>query len=148
MVSLLDIVPQTRAVQIAGGELVLRGLGLRQIADLLLRFPSLRKLFVEGAPFDINEFILAAPDAAGAIIAEAAGQPEASDQVSDRLTIDEAVECLLAVRDLTMPNGISPFFERLAKLLGSGGDLVGKAPAMNLPKRPNGSSPADTIQPE
>lgn len=148
MVSLLDIVPQTRAVQIADGELILRGLGLRQIADLLLRFPSLRKRVFDRAPLDINELILAAPDAAGAIIAEAAGQPEAADQVSDRLAIADAVECLLAVCDLTMPNGIAPFFERLGRLLDGAADLVGKAPAMSLPKRPNGSSPADMIQPE
>jgi hypothetical protein len=41
MVSLIDIVPQTRAVQIAGGELELHGLGLRQIANLMLRLRTL-----------------------------------------------------------------------------------------------------------
>jgi hypothetical protein len=146
MVSLIDIVPQTRTVSIAGGEIELRGLGLRQIADLMMRFPGLQALILEGrAAFDIDALLLAAPDAVGAIIAEAARQPEAADAIADTLAIDDAVECLIVVRDLTMPHGAAPFFDRLARLLGSDGAPLGTAPATNSPRPPNGSLPADTI---
>jgi hypothetical protein len=125
MVSLIDIVPQTRLVQINGGEVELRGLGLRQVAGLLVRFPELRKAFVEGAPaFDIEELLALAPDAIGSIIAEAAGQPEAADNIADALALDDLAECLLAVRDLTMPNGPAPFLDRLTRLLSGGAAAV------------------------
>jgi hypothetical protein len=146
MVSLVDIVPQTRVVQIAGGDLTLHGLGLRQIAELLLRFPHLRNLFVANAPeLSPETLLITAPDAIGAIIAEAAHQPEASDTIADSLAIDDIVECLLAVCDLTLPNGPVPFIERLTKLLGGGVGLSGKAPAMSSPPLPNGSLLPDTI---
>jgi hypothetical protein len=120
MVSLVDIVPQRRVVQINGGqELELRGLGLRQIAELLLRFPSLRNLITRGAPEVSAETLLViAPDAIAAIVAEAAGQPDAADAIADgALSVDDLAACLIAIRELTMPNGAAPFFSRLAVIL-------------------------------
>src|SRR6516162_11256003 len=104
MVSLIDIVPQTKTVRIAAGEIELRGLALRHIADLLVRFPELRKLFVESAPaVDVDTLLVGAPDAVGAIIAHAAGQPDAADTIADALSLDDVADCLIAIRDLTMP---------------------------------------------
>ena len=138
MVSLVDIVPQTRTVQIAAGELELRGLGLRHIADLFLRFPELRKFFAGNAPeLDIAVLLTEMPEAIGAIIAEAAGQPEAADRVADALSPDDAAACLLAVQELTMP---APFFERLSVLLGNSGVSArrnGKARDMSMPQPPS-----------
>ena len=137
MVSLVDIVPQTRIVFIEAGDLELRGLGLRHIADLLLRFPELRKLWVSGAPaLDVETLIENAPDAISAIIATAAGQPEAAKQVADALAIDDVLECLIAIRELTMPGGADPFAEKLARLLGADA-LAGRAADTNMPPRLN-----------
>jgi hypothetical protein len=143
MVSLIDIVPQKQTVQIAGGEIELRGLGLRQIADLLVRFPEVRKLLVEGAPaIDIDTLLAGAPEAVGTIIAQSAGQPEAADTIADALSLDDLADCLIAIRDLTMPNGLAPFMDRIARLVsGASGVPLGKGPDMNTPPRPNGSSP-------
>jgi len=149
VVSLVDIVPQKRTVQLSGGELELRGLGLRQIADLLLRFPTLRNPFLQGAPeLEVETLLIMAPDAIGAIIAEAARQPDAAGSIADNLALDDIAECLLAVRDLTMPGGPVPFLERLAKLWGIGAaGLSGRVPDMTMPPVPNGSLPQDTIPP-
>jgi hypothetical protein len=143
MVSLIDIVPQKAIVQIAAGEIELRGLGLRQIADLLSRFPEVRKLFVDGAPaIDIATLLADAPDAIGTIIAQSAGQPDAADTIADALSLDDLADCLIAIRDLTMPNGVAPFMDRIARLVSSaGGAQLGKGPVSNMPPRPNGSSP-------
>jgi hypothetical protein len=143
MVSLVDIVPQKRTVQIAGGEIELRGLGLRQIADLLVRFPELRKLLVEGAPaIEVDTLLADAPAAIGTIVAQSAGQPEAAETIADALSLDDLVDCLIAIRDLTMPNGVAPFMDRITRLVsGAGGAPLGKGPDMNTPPRPNGSSP-------
>jgi hypothetical protein len=142
MVSLVDIVPQRQTVQIAAGAIELRGLGLRQIAELLVRFPELRKLMVEGAPaIDVDTLLAHAPDAIGTIVAQAAGQPEAADTIADALSLDDMMECLIAIRDLTMPNGPAPFMERIARLVGGGSAVPsGRVPDTTMPPRPNGSS--------
>jgi hypothetical protein len=140
MVSLVDIVPQTRTVRVNGGsEIELRGLGVRQIASLLLRFPELRKLFASGAPaLDFEAVAIAAPDAIGAIIAEAARQPDAADAIADAMPLDDCAECLNAVLDLTMPDGFAPFMEKLGRLLDSGAGLrSGRAAATNTPPPPS-----------
>jgi hypothetical protein len=138
MVSLVDIVPQTREVETAHGTIELRGLGLRHIADLFLRFPELRKFFSGNAPeIDPAVLLTEMPDAIGAIIAEAAGQPEAAERIAEAFSPDDAAACLLAVQELTMP---APFFDRLAALLGNSGARGrpnGKAAAMNMPQPPN-----------
>ena len=147
MVSLVDIVPQTRTVEIAAGALELRGLGLRQISDLLLRFPELRKLWASGAPaLEVDALIEAAPDTIGAIIAAAAGQPEAAGNIAEALPLDDLAECLIAIRELTMPGGVDPFVARISRLLGADGDLLsGRAAATNTPPPPSNSSHADTL---
>jgi hypothetical protein len=150
MVSLVDIVPQKRTVQIAAGELELRGLGLRQIADLFLQFPALRNLFVEGAPeVSFAELIVQMPDAIGTIIAEAAGQPEAAETIVNGggLAADELLDCLLAVRDLTFPRGVAPLLARLPALLGGGGPS-GRDQDTSAPPEPNGLLPADMSLPQ
>jgi hypothetical protein len=143
MVSLVDIVPQARSVPINGGDLVLRGLGLRQIANLLLRFPSLRNLLTEGAPeLDVETLLLMAPEAIGAIIAEAADQPDAAATIPDTMSIEDVAACLLMIRDLTMPGGPAPFFALVARLINAAAPS-GRVPDTTSPPMPNGSSPPD-----
>ena len=146
MVSLVDIVPQTRTVEIGAGELKLRGLGLRHIAELLLRFPELRKLWIDGAPvLDIEVLIETAPDAIGTIIAEAASQPEAAGNISLSLSLEDVFECLIVIRELTMPGGVNPLVERLGRLLGADDAQVGKAAATSMPRQPSNSSHPATV---
>jgi len=146
MVSLVDIVPQTRTVALSIGEVELRGLGLRHIADLLVRFPELRKLWAGGAPaLDVDTLIEAAPDAVGAIIAIAASQPEAAETIGDALSLDDAAECLIAIRELTMPGGVDPFVEKLSRLLGADDLPSGKAAATSTPPPPSNSSHSATV---
>jgi hypothetical protein len=145
MVSLVDIVPQTRTVKIQGGDVVLRGLGLRQIADLLLRFPSLRNIITQGAPaLELETLLVMAPEALAAIIAEAANESEAEATIADALSIDDISACLTAIVELTMPSGPVPFFLRIAQLVNLGVGLSGKDQDTILPPMPNGSLPADT----
>jgi hypothetical protein len=146
MVSLVDIVPQTRTVALAAGELTLHPLGLRQIADLFLRYPGLRNVFTESAPeLDVAALLRMVPDAVAAIIAEAARQPEAAEAVANgALTLDEVAECLSLVRELTAPGGIGPLMARLARLLGEdfvGG--IGRVPGTSAPLPPNNSLAQD-----
>jgi len=146
MVSLVDIVPQTKTVELSIGTVELHGLGLRHIADLLLRFPELRKLWANGAPaLDVDTLIESAPDAVGCIIAFAASQPEAADTIGDALSLDDAAECLIAIRELTMPGGVDPFVEKLSRLLGADALPSGREAATNTPLPPSNSSHAATV---
>jgi hypothetical protein len=148
MVSLVDIVPQRRTVQISAGALELRGLGLRQIADLLVRFPELRKLFVEGAPaLDSDQLLADAPDAIGAIVAQAADQPDAAAAIANALSLEDLAECLVVIRDLTMPNGVAPLFDRLTALVGGGGAQPGRAPVTSVQQPPNSLLQTDMTPP-
>ena len=138
MVSLTDIVPQTREVETVHGTVTLRGLGLRHIAELFLRFPEVRKFFSAGGPeIDVAVLLAEAPDAIAAIIAEAAGQPQAAERIAEAFSPDDAAACLLAVQELTMP---APFFDRLGALLGNSaasGRPNGRAADMSSPPPPN-----------
>jgi hypothetical protein len=139
MVSLIDIVPQTRTVRIADGELVLRGLGLRQIAGLLLRFPELRKYLVaEGAPaVDPDALLSQMPGCVGAIIAEAAGQPEAEEAIEDKMRLEDIMECLTTIHILTIPDSSGPLFLYLLRALGGvpASESPGEVLDMNMPRR-------------
>ena len=139
MVSLVDIVPQTRTVFLEAGEVELRGLGLRHLADLLLHFPELRKIWMRGsAPaLDVETLLAAAPGAIGSIIATAAGQPEAAGNIAAAMPLDDIMECLIAIRDLTMPGGADPFVEKVARLVGAEDALSGKEADMSMPPLPS-----------
>ena len=143
MVALADIVPQTREVEIADGTLKLRGLGLRHIADLFLRFPELRKFFVPNAPeIDIPVLIVEMPDAIGAIIAEAAGEPDAADKVADALSPGDVAACFAAIWELTMPGPLLDLIAGLAA--GAAAGPPGRAADTSSPPLPSISSVADT----
>ena len=139
MVSLVDIVPQRKTVRINGGsEVELRGLGLRQIGSLFLRFPELRKLFSASAPaLDFEAMAMAAPDAIASIIAEAAGQPEAADNIAEAMSLDDCAACMSAVLDLTMPDGLGPFVEKVSRLLDAAAHPSGRAAATSGPAQPS-----------
>jgi hypothetical protein len=138
MVSLVDIVPQTRTVEIAAGTIKLRGLGIKHIAALLVDYPELRKLWMNGAPaIEVEALIATMPGAVGSIIAMAAGEEKVADQIIDALSLDDIAECLIVVRDLTMPNGVDPFVAKLGRLLGAGELLSGKAADTNTPPPPS-----------
>jgi hypothetical protein len=142
MVSLADIVPQTREVEITSGTLKLRGLGLRHIADLFLRFPEIRKLFDMRAPeINVPVLIVEMPDAIGAIIAEAAGEPDMADHVADALSPGDATACFNAIMEMTQPG---PFFHLLAGMAGTADapDRPGRAADTNSPPQPSSSSVA------
>jgi hypothetical protein len=146
MVALIDIVPLKRTVQIADGEVPLRALSLRQIADLFLRFPPLQQRLTPGAPpVDPSLLIVSMPDAVGAIIAEAAGQPEAAENIATNMSTEDVAECLIAVLEITAPRGLGPLLDRLANLFGTQfAGIPGKVPATNSQRPPRNSLRQDT----
>lgn len=148
MVSLVDLVPKSGTVATVAGELTVHGLGMRQVAELLMAYPPLRNLITEGAPaVDLDTLCLAAPEAVASIICTAARQPDGVDALANGgLPIDDLVACLVAIRDLTLGAEPGPFVERLKRLRvlpNGGGGQLGAAPAMSAPRPSKNLSTSD-----
>jgi hypothetical protein len=120
MTSLLDIGPLTEEVEIRGVTLVVQGLTAGHLFQLFAEYPDMRKL-LDGKPDSSpQEIMLAlAPDLIAKIIAMATGQANNKEVeakaktmgASDQLTI------LTAVQKLSVPEGISPFVDRVTQLM-------------------------------
>lgn len=114
----------------SGAEIPVRGLSVLEFIRILGRFPELRDVLlrligaadddldadIAGRAFDV--FSSAGPDAIAHVIATAMGA--SGDEALVAAVLDLGDEDLIALLDrvisLTMPNGMSDFFGRLAGL--------------------------------
>jgi len=136
MVSLVDIAPPTRTVEVQGNDLSVHGVSAKGIASLLDRFPEMRLLITgKGADLTPDGIMEMAPDAIAAIIAAGCGLPgdTQAEEVAASLGVGEQVEILACIIELTMPQGIGPFVDRISGLMGTmsgaGSEDGGKAAA-------------------
>lgn len=120
MVSLVDLVPQPVAVEVNGKTVTVKGLAVRDIGALLVRFPALMALFSSSASFSIENLVKSDDDAAGAIIAAGcgeAGNPDA-EAAAGRLPVSVQAELLEAVLKASMTKGAGPFGETMTRIMG------------------------------
>ena len=73
MASLLDIAPLTGTVHIRGIDITVTGLPLKDVAQLLVRFPKLQQA-LKGASV-VENVMASGPEAIAAIIAAGCGAP-------------------------------------------------------------------------
>jgi hypothetical protein len=94
-----------------------RGLSLRDIASLLMRFPDLLTVF-NGRELNVESLILSAPSAAAAIMAAGAGYASdaKAEAVCATLGLQYQVNMLIKIVELTFPAGIGPFVEAMERL--------------------------------
>ena len=113
MVGLVDIAPAVETVPVGDLEVAVYGVSVHGIADLLRRFPELRKLFM-GKLDKAEHLIDLGPDIVVAIIAAGTGAPgdKPAEDVARRLGIEAQIAFLDAILRLTMPGGLGPFVER------------------------------------
>ena len=132
MADLLSIAPLTETVEVRGATVSVTGAGVKAIAQLLFRFPELRKMWGTGK-WDVDQLVEMSDEVLNALVA--AGVPAIDEANAANLALDEKVELLGAVIKVTMPRGPSPFMEALTKLMsGVGGAVSEKAPATKSPK--------------
>lgn len=118
---LLSIVAPAAEVPLADGQTItVRGLSLRTIATLLSRFPDVLALF-NGRDLDVRQLLLAAPEAAVAIMAAGNGRlgDAEAEAKADSLGLEEQVNMLLKISELTFPGGVGPFVEKMTGLASS-----------------------------
>lgn len=127
MPGLSDIIPITRVIHGA----TFRGVSNRDIAALFDQFPVLGKLATGGKGLG-SEILQVARDAIPMIIAAGVGEMDNSKTVDEagNLPIEQQIDIVEGVIQLTFPKGIPSFVERLqraqASVLGPG--APGKAP--------------------
>lgn len=125
MDSLLDIAPITETVEVAGKQIQVSGISIRDIANLIVRFPKLKDLFA-GDRDNINATGLAAmiPEAIGAIIACGVGSPHDKkyEVAANKLATGDQVALLATIITLTLPGGLDPLMARIEGVVSLAGE--------------------------
>jgi hypothetical protein len=140
MVGLIDIAPKVEMIDVQGTPVAVHGVSAKGLANLLSRFPELRKL-MSGQEVEAEQLMAMGGDAVAAIIAAGCGYPgdEKAEAVAGRLAIDTQADLIAAILRLTLPAGLGPFVEKLTAL----GGLLDADPSATAPvsKSPKPSTP-------
>jgi hypothetical protein len=117
MVGLLDIAPLTQTVTVRDQPIEVTGVSAKGVAQLLLRFPELRAL-ISGRDVGLDQLLALGGDIIAAVIAAGCGMPgdEQAEATAGHLGLDDQAELLTAIMTLTMPQGIGPFVDKLARM--------------------------------
>ena len=139
MVSLLDIADQQSTVTIRNKDVAVFGISAQDIVYLFGKFPELR-LLMSGKQADLTPETLLklAPGAVAAAIAAGTGSAgdENAEAVAARLGLGEQLDLLAAIFDLTFPQGVGPFVQKLDALglLRNADGASGRAQATTSPE--------------
>jgi hypothetical protein len=121
MVSLVDIADLSKIVPIRGQDIAVTGVSAEGLAHLINEFPEVRSLMAGRG---------VAPKVLAAIIAAGTGSPgdKAVEAKAGSLGVGEQAELILAILEVTFPQGIQSFAQRL------------EAFGISLPARVGGNS--------
>lgn len=146
MAGLVDIAPVVENVDIGGNPIPVYGVSAKGIASLLARFPELR-MMMSGKEVAIEQLMAMGGDAVAAIIAAGCGFPGDPDQeaAAARFSADTQADLLGPILRLTMPKGVGPFVEKLAKLGSVLGEVSSTAPASKSRKQSSTSRDKESL---
>jgi hypothetical protein len=138
MVGLLDIAPAVETVIVRGSKVPVPGVSAAGIANLLGRFPELRRMFT-GNEVKVEALQEVGGALVAAIIAAGTGTPgnEEAEKVAAALSVDEQADLLEAILKATMPGGVGPFVEKLERIgavLNRSAESPATPPATKSPK--------------
>lgn len=148
MVSLADIGPLSKKVEIRNSEFEVRGVNVLEIFRLLEEFPGLKSVIAQrSVSGDLALAIIQGiPAAIGSIIACACGEgdnPKAAI-AAQALTVGEQAELLEAIADMTFPKGVRSFVASLERLIAQASGGRGWAADTNSPAPSKNASEQDT----
>lgn len=129
MVGLLDIGPLKKTVTIRGVDVEVVGLPVFMVFEAMASSPVVRRLIAgKSVPDDmVSSLITAAPEAVAAAIAAGVGKhgdPEYIGFATTQLSAGETELLLSAIIELTFPQGLKNFLDRLTVLIGSPSDAA------------------------
>lgn len=118
MTGFIDIAPLTFTETVRGHEVTVRGVELTDIAQIIMRFPEVAKLFdMKGkGKLDQKAFGTLSVALQSALIA--AGIDRISEEGAANLTPGERALLISRILLLTVPSPAGPFLEALARLTG------------------------------
>jgi hypothetical protein len=126
MASLLDIAPVTKAVVVRGAEIEVCGLAAADFAVLLADYPNIRALIDGawsrgGAKFEFKQLLTEMPGAVAEIIARGVADKSAGHEAlinhAKMIGMADQSKLLLAIFEVTMPEGPGPFADAVVSLL-------------------------------
>jgi hypothetical protein len=150
--SLADIADIGEDVEVGDGKkLKVKGISAKGCLILIVRFPDMQR-WLSGDIISINDVVLQAPEAVGAIIAAGTGNPgdPDSEEIASGLPIETQINIVEAVFRQTFRSGFGPFVSRVLRMheaavaVKSGSD--GKGPDMKSLPESKPSLPMDTPQ--
>jgi hypothetical protein len=155
MVSLIDVGPAKANVIIREQSQEVVGLHSRNIAEILLQFPEVRRLIVRGDPDRtiIETLMMRIPEAVDLLVASACGidvsnkeEREAALPKVQHFTLGEQYDIIEASLKVTFPRGMGNFLAGVQGLIEQADDGRGWAPAMRSPAQSNGASQPDSTK--
>ncbi len=119
MAGLIELSDLVETITIGRKSVPVRGLSAAGIASLLGRFPEIRKM-LSGGKVEITVETVAelGPQVVAAILADGL---EIDVDLAAKLPAGVQLDVLEAMVRLTMPGGLDPFVDRLAAMMGGGG---------------------------
>lgn len=157
MPGLLDIAKLQRTVQIEGFDVTVRGISGTMIAELIQRFPVISQLIFPASPVtgqpdlrDPANLIVSFPATVAAIITAGVVKVGDDEEISESaiadIPIGYQVDMLLAILEITLPGGLTPFMTKLTRLFGGNEAPVSSAPQLGAESQsatsmPNGKAP-------
>ena len=119
MAGLIDITPISKEVEIRGVKIPVTGFSASALAEIMARFPKLRKT-VDGGAVEIEDIMLAGADAVAAIIAAGVGKPgdKGEEKIAAALVFEDQFDLLEGILAASLPRsaGVGPFMGRLEAL--------------------------------
>ena len=148
MPSLMELAPLRETVDIRGIKIDVFGISAKNIAQILFRFPEIRKMLIRIDPGSdvIGQLISRVPELLGLLVACGCGADldnPASDKIiaqADLLTLGEQWAIIEKVIPLTFPQGVNRFMAGVQGLLAQADDARGRAPATTSPAQSNSAS--------
>jgi hypothetical protein len=148
MATLLDIAPLIKTIQIRGVDLPVRGITAQGVVYLLNRFPALRMMLTGKtdafAGMTVLSFIEAMPEVVDTVIACGMGfngtnpdDQKKAEEIAASFSLDEQVESITAIMEVTLPRGVGPFVDMINRL-GLKAEGLGKEVATRLAAQSSG----------
>ena len=144
--------PAKAEVEIRGKMQEVVGLHSRNIAEILLQFPEVRRLIVKGDPDRtiLETLMMRVPEAIDLLVASACGvdvsdkaQREAALIKVQHFTIGEQYDIIEGMLKISFPRGMGNFLAGVQGLIEQSDAGRGRAPATRSPAPSNGASPPE-----
>jgi hypothetical protein len=129
---LIDLVPITSTVQVNGADFVLYPITIAQFGGLMAAYPDLISAISTSG--SMGQLVIHLPQVVPALICASLRQPEALGAASN-LPLELQIEFLDKISEISIPSGVRPLMEMLARIVTGRPGIPGNRSGMqSLPR--------------